>query len=111
MATFWNKTYPKRSNRSQVNYNYEYFDYDSCTEGMSSDEEEEIDNFFLNECVDDEINNRSDDSQTDMNVEDIDFSSAPAPKKKKLIQRGKGKQNNVALSSTQPVLSTNVNDN
>ena len=32
-------------------------------------------------------------------------------RKKKLIQRGKGKQNNVALSSTQPVLSTNVNDN
>ena len=29
---------------------------------MSSDEEEEIDNIFLNECVDDEINNnRSDD--------------------------------------------------
>ena len=50
---------------------------------MSSDEEEEIDNVFLNECVDDEINN-SDDSQTDMNVEnDTDFSSAPAPKKKK----------------------------
>ena len=46
-----------------------------------------------------------------MNVEDIDFSSAPAPKKKKLIQRGKRKQNNVTLSSTQPVLSTNVNDN
>ena len=44
-----------------------------------------------------------------MNVEDdIDFSSASAPKKKKrLIQRGKGKQNKVALSSTQPVVSTN----
>ena len=83
MATLPNKTYPKRSNRSQVNYNYEYFDYDSCTEGMSSDEEEEIDNIFLNECVDDEINN-SDDPQTDINVEsDTDFSSAPAPKKKK----------------------------
>ena len=66
MATFSNKTYPKRSNRSQVNYNYEYFDYDSCTKGMSSyEEEEEIDNIFLNECVDDEINKyRSDDSQT-----------------------------------------------
>ena len=65
MATFSNKTYPKRSNRSQVNYNYEYFGYDSCTKGMSSDEVEEIDNIFLNECVDDEINNnRSDDSQT-----------------------------------------------
>ena len=72
---------------------------------MSSDEEEEIDTIFLNECVDDEINNnRSDDSQTDMNVEDdIDFSSASAPKKKKQlkktrkIQRGKGKQNKVAL--------------
>ena len=76
---------------------------------MSSDEEEEIDNVFLNECVDDDEinNNRSDDSQTDMNVEDdIDFSSAPAPKKKKQlkkttkIQREKGKQNKVALSST-----------
>ena len=86
---------------------------------MSSDEEEEIDTIFLNECVDDEINNnRSDDSQTDMNVEDdIDFSSAPAPKKKKqlkkttTIQRGKGKPNKVALSSTQPVVSTNVIDN
>ena len=65
MATFSSKTYPKRSNRSQVNYNYEYFGYDSCTKGMSSDEVEEIDNIFLNECVDDEINNnRSDDSQT-----------------------------------------------
>ena len=85
MATFSNKTYPKRSIRSQVNYNYEYFGYDSCTEGVSSDDEEEIDNNFLNECIDGEINNnRSDDSQTDMNVEDdIDFSSAPAPKKKK----------------------------
>ena len=32
---------------------------------MSSDEDEEIDNVFLNECVDDEINNKhnSDDSQ------------------------------------------------
>ena len=60
MATFSNKTYPKRSNRSQVNSNYEYFDYASCTKGMSSYEEEEIDNIFLNECVDD----RSDDSQT-----------------------------------------------
>ena len=48
MATLSNKTYPKRSNRSQVNYDYEYFDYDSCAEGMSSDEEEEIDNVFLN---------------------------------------------------------------
>ena len=56
MATPSNKRYPKRSNGSQVNYNYEYFDCDSCTEGMSSDEEEEIDNIFLNECVD-EINN------------------------------------------------------
>ena len=37
MATFSSKTYTKRSNRSQVNYNYEYFDYDSCTEVMSSD--------------------------------------------------------------------------
>ena len=46
MATSSNKTYSKRSNRSQVNYNYEYFDYDSCTEGMSSDDEEEIDNIF-----------------------------------------------------------------
>ena len=52
------------------------------------------------------------DSQIDMNVEDdIDFSSTPAPKKKRLIQRGKGNQNKVALSSTQPVVSTNVNDN
>ena len=50
---------------------------------MSSDEEEEIDNNFLNECVD-EMNNRSDDLQVDINVEDdIDFSSAPVPKKKK----------------------------
>ena len=48
-----------------------------------------------------------------MNVEyDIDFSSAPAPKKKQQrIRRGKGKQNKVALSSTQPVVSTNVSDN
>ena len=46
MATLSNKTYPKRSNRSQVNYNHEYFDYNSCTEGMYSDEEEEIDNVF-----------------------------------------------------------------
>ena len=93
MATFSNKTYPQKSNGSQVNYNYEYFDYDSCTQGMSSDEEEEIDNFFFNECVDDEINNnRSDDSQTDINVEDdIDFSSAPAPKKKtNLYKEGRG---------------------
>ena len=32
---------------------------------MSSNEDEEIDNVFLNECVDDEINNKhnSDDSQ------------------------------------------------
>ena len=87
---------------------------------MSPDEEEETDNVFLNECVDDDEinNNRSDDSQTDMNVEDnIDFSSASAPKKKKQlkkttkIQRGKGKQNKVALWSTQPVVSTNVNNN
>ena len=111
MATLSSKTYPKRRKRSQLNYNYEYFDYNSCTEGMSSDEEEEIDNIFLNKCVDDEINNNRSvmiHSKL-MNVEDdIDFSSAPAPKKKKrLIQRGKGKQNKVALSSTQPVVSTN----
>ena len=57
---------------------------------MSSDEEE-IDNIFLNECVDDEIsNNRSDDSQTDMNVEDdIDFTSATALKKKNLYKEGR----------------------
>ena len=41
MVTSSKKTHPKRSNRSQVNYNYEYFDYDSCTEG------EEIDNIFF----------------------------------------------------------------
>ena len=48
-----------------------------------------------------------------MNVEDdIDLSSGPAPKKKKqIIQRGKGKQNKVTLSSTQPVVSTNDNSN
>ena len=76
---------------------------------MSSDEEEEIDNVFLNECVDDDEinNNRSDDSQTDMNVEDdIDFSSASAPKKKKQlkkttkIQRGKGKENKMIHSTS-----------
>ena len=61
MATLSHKNYPKKSNMSQLNYNYEYSGYDSCTEGMSSDEEEEIDNVFLNECVNDEINN-SDDS-------------------------------------------------
>ena len=46
-----------------------------------------------------------------MNVEDnIDYSSVPAPKKKQqLIQREKGKQNKVTLSSTQPVVSTNDN--
>ena len=85
MATLSHKTYPKKSNMSQLTYNYEYSDYDSCTEGMSSDEEEEIDNVFLNECVNDEINN-SDDSWTDEsdNVEDdTDFSYASAPKKKK----------------------------
>ena len=85
MATLSHKTYPQKSNMSQLTYNYEYSDYDSCTEGMSSDEEEEIDNVFLNECVNDEINN-SDDSWTDEsdNVEDdTDFSYASAPKKKK----------------------------
>ena len=57
-------------------------------------------------------------SQTDMNVgDDTDFSSATAPKKKKQlkkttkIQRGKEEPNKVVLSSTQPVVSTNVNDN
>ena len=57
---------------------------------MSSDEQEETDNVFLNECVDDDEinNNRSDDSQTDMNVEDdIDFSSASAPKKKSNLKK------------------------
>ena len=56
---------------------------------MSSDEEEEIDNVFLNECVNDEINN-SDDSWTDEsdNVEDdTDFSYASAPKKKKTTEK------------------------
>ena len=91
MATLSSKTYPKRRKRSQVNYNYEYFDYNSCTEGMSSDEEEEeIDNIFLNKCVDDEINNNRSvmiHSKL-MNVEDdIDFSSAPAPKKKKTSKK------------------------
>ena len=114
MATLSHKNYPKKSNMSQLNYNYEYSDYNSCTEGMSSDEEEEIDNVFLNECVNDEINN-SDDSWTDEsdNVEDdTDFSYASAPKKKKQlkkttkIQRGKEKPNKVVLSSTQPVLSS-----
>ena len=54
-----------------------------------------------------------DDLQIDMNVEDnIDYSSVPAPKKKQqLIQRGKGKQNKVTLSSSQPVVSTNDNSN
>ena len=47
MATFSNKPYPKRSNSSHINYNYEYFDYDSYAEEISSDEEEEIDNFFF----------------------------------------------------------------
>ena len=95
MATLSSKTYPKRRKRSQLNYNYEYFDYNSCTEGMSSDEEEEIDNIFLNKCVDDEINNNRSvmiHSKL-MNVEDdIDFSSAPAPKKKKndLYKEGRG---------------------
>ena len=69
---------------------------------MSSDEEEEIDNIFLNECVDDEINNSvSDDSQTDMNVEDdTDFSSAPAPKKKK---KQEAKQGGLIIHSTSSV--------
>ena len=73
---------------------------------MSSDEEEEIDTIFLNECVDDEINNnRSDDSQTDMNVEDIDFSSAPAPKKKKTYTKreGEAKQCGLIIHSTSTV--------
>ena len=74
-------------------------------EGMSSDEEEEIDNTFLNECVD-EINNRSDDLQIDMNVEDdIDFSSAPASKKKTTYPKreGKPKQGDLIIHSTSSV--------
>ena len=74
-------------------------------EGMSSDEEEKIDNIFLNECVD-EINNRSDDLQTDMNVEDdIDFSSAPAPKKKTTYPKreGEAKQGDLIIHSTSSV--------
>ena len=73
-------------------------------EGMSSDVEEEID-IFLNECVD-EINNRSDDLQIDMNVEDdIDFSSAPAPKKKTTYPKreGKAKQGDLIIHSTSSV--------
>ena len=83
MTISLSKTYPNRSNMSQVKYNYEFFDYHSCTEGMSS-VEEEIHNIFLKQI--DEIDNDSSDSfQNDMNVEDaIDFSSAPQPRKKKL---------------------------
>ena len=109
MATLSSKTYPKRRKRSQVNYNYEYFDYNSCTEGMSSDEEEEIDNIFLNKCVDDEIsNNRSVMIHSKlMNVEDdIDFSSAPAPKKKKTTytkREGEAKQGGLIIHSTSSV--------
>ena len=44
MASTSRKTYPKRSNR--VSMDYTYFEYDSCTEGLDSDEEEEIDNVF-----------------------------------------------------------------
>ena len=82
---------------------------------MSSDEEEETDNVFLNECVDDEINN-SDDSQTDMNVEDdTDFSSAPAPKKKKQQKYKEGRRSQTRWSyhplNQYWVVSTNVNDN
>ena len=109
MATLSSKTYPKRRKRSQVNYNYEYFDYNSCTEGMSSDEEEEIDNIFLNKCVDDEINNNRSvmiHSKL-MNVEDdIDFNSAPAPKKKKAAyteREGEAKQGGLIIYSTSSV--------
>ena len=71
MATSPSKTCPQKSNRSQVNYNYDYdFDYDSCTKGMSSYDEEEIDYIFLNEYLNiDDIDNGSDDLQNDMNVE------------------------------------------
>ena len=48
----------------------------------------------------------SDDSQTDMNVEDdIDFSSTPAPKKKKTYTKreGESKQGGLIIHSTSSV--------
>ena len=58
--------------------------------------------FFLNECAD-EISNRSDDLQIDLNVEDDLMLILPLLlRKKKLIQRVKGKQSKVTLTSIQP---------
>lgn len=92
METSSRKTYPKRSNRIPVNYNSDSdsdFNYDSWTEGISSDNKEEIHNISLNEyLIIDDINNGSDDLQNYMNVmlkDEIDFSFKPAQKKKKQL--------------------------
>ena len=34
-----------------MSMDYTYFEYDSCTEGLDSDEEEEIDNVFLQDLL------------------------------------------------------------
>ena len=34
-----------------MSMDYTYFEYDSCTEGLDSDEEEEIDNGFLQDLL------------------------------------------------------------
>ena len=87
--------YPKRSNKGPVNYTF--FDYDSCTEGMSTGEEDEIDNVFINDL----LSNTFDvvESISDVDDEDrddsplINFSTdGPMNKCKKTHGRGKEKQ-------------------
>ena len=53
MASSSRKTYPKRSNR--VSTNYTYFEYDSCTEGLDSEEEEEIVNIILQGVLEENV--------------------------------------------------------
>ena len=50
MASSSKKMYPKRNNRPTVDYST--FEYDSCAEGLSSDEEDELNNIYLHDLYD-----------------------------------------------------------
>ena len=100
MKTSSKKTYPKRNNRQNVNYST--FEYDSCTEGLSTDKEDELDNIYLHDLYDSEnldfgnvvVDNNVIDHNAEViagtSGENVDF-AVDVPVKKKRVEKVKRK--------------------
>ena len=95
-----------------MSMDYTYFEYDSCTEGLDSDEEVEIDNVFLQDLLEETADFDVDfdiiESYADSNIAvdkdneagSADFAAGDVPTKKRKAVQGKDRHKRKLPSSS-----------